>query len=84
MASDDAYDVFVSYARSDGAAAAGLNGWLVVSYETVRRWAIKFGWDYARRLKRKRASRRDTGTGIVNLSEGRPKKGDFLKGEVRR
>jgi putative transposase len=57
---------------------------IVVSYETVRRWAIKFGWDYARRLKRKRASRRDTGTGIVNLSEGRPKKGDFLKGEVRR
>jgi hypothetical protein len=28
MASDDAYDVFVSYARSDGTAAAGLNGWL--------------------------------------------------------
>ena len=32
---------------------------IVVSYETVRRWAMKFGGDYARRLKRKRASRRD-------------------------
>jgi putative transposase len=29
---------------------------IVVSYETVRRWARKFGRDYARRLKRKRAS----------------------------
>jgi putative transposase len=28
---------------------------IVVSYETVRRWAIKFGRDYARRLKRKSA-----------------------------
>jgi putative transposase len=26
---------------------------IVVSYETIRRWAIKFGVDYARRLKRK-------------------------------
>ena len=32
---------------------------IVVSYETVRRWAMKFGRDCARRLKRKRASRRD-------------------------
>jgi len=32
---------------------------IVVSYETVPRWAIKFGRDYARRLKRKKASRRD-------------------------
>ena len=32
---------------------------VVVSYETVRRWAIKFGADYARRLKRKPPSRRD-------------------------
>jgi len=32
---------------------------IVVSYETVRRWAIKFGVDYARRLKRKTPSRRD-------------------------
>src|SRR5215213_7789858 len=32
---------------------------IVVSYETVRRWARKFGPDYARRLKRKRPSRRD-------------------------
>ena len=28
MASGDAYDVFISYARSDGDAAAELNGWL--------------------------------------------------------
>jgi putative transposase len=32
---------------------------ILVSYETVRRWARKFGPDYARRLKRKRPSRRD-------------------------
>ena len=32
---------------------------IVVSYETVRRWAMKFGQDYARSLKRKRASRND-------------------------
>jgi putative transposase len=32
---------------------------IVVAYETVRRRAMKFGRDYARRLKRKRASRRD-------------------------
>jgi putative transposase len=32
---------------------------MVVSYETVRRWALKFGPDYARRLKRERPSRRD-------------------------
>jgi len=32
---------------------------IAVSYETVRRWALKFGRDYARRLKRKRPSRRD-------------------------
>lgn len=32
---------------------------IVVSYETVRRWALKFGRDYARRLRRKRPSRRD-------------------------
>ncbi len=28
MASGDAYDVFISYARSDGDVAAELNGWL--------------------------------------------------------
>jgi len=28
MPSGDAYDVFISYARSDGDAAAELNGWL--------------------------------------------------------
>ena len=32
---------------------------IVVSYETVRRWALKFGRAYARRLRRKRPSRRD-------------------------
>ncbi|MFC1456474.1 IS6 family transposase [Microvirga arabica] len=32
---------------------------ILVSYETVRRWAQKFGPTYARRLRRKRASRRD-------------------------
>jgi putative transposase len=32
---------------------------ILVSYETVRRWAQKFGPDYARRLQRKRPSRRD-------------------------
>jgi len=43
---------------------------IVVSYETVRRWAMKFGRDYARRLKRKKASRRD----IWHLDEGVPRK----------
>jgi putative transposase len=32
---------------------------IVVSYETIRRWAIKFGADYACRLKRKAPSRDD-------------------------
>ena len=32
---------------------------IVVSYETVRCWALKFGPDYARRLKRKRPSWND-------------------------
>lgn len=32
---------------------------IVVSYETIRRWAIKFGSEYARRLKRKTPSRHD-------------------------
>src|SRR5918997_1376508 len=32
---------------------------ILVSYETVRRWALKFGPAYARRLKRKAPSRRD-------------------------
>jgi putative transposase len=31
----------------------------VLSYETVRRWAMKFGPDFARRLKRKAAHRND-------------------------
>ena len=38
---------------------------IVVSYVTVRRWAKKFGRDYARRLRRKRPSRRD----ICHLDE---------------
>ena len=32
---------------------------IVVSHETVRRWALKFGPAYARRLRRKTPSRRD-------------------------
>jgi putative transposase len=32
---------------------------IVVSYETVRRWALKFGPAYTRRLRRKTPSRRD-------------------------
>jgi putative transposase len=32
---------------------------ILVSYETVRRWALKFGPAYARRLRRKKPSQRD-------------------------
>jgi putative transposase len=32
---------------------------IIVSYETIRRWAIKFGADYARRLKCKAPTRHD-------------------------
>lgn len=32
---------------------------ILASYETIRRWALKFGPDYARRLRRKTPSRRD-------------------------
>jgi putative transposase len=32
---------------------------IVVSYQTVRRWALKFGPAYARRLRRRTPSRRD-------------------------
>jgi putative transposase len=32
---------------------------ILVSYETVRRWALKFGQDYVRLLKRERPSRND-------------------------
>ena len=32
---------------------------ILVSYETIRRWGIKFGPDYARRLHRKQASQND-------------------------
>ncbi len=32
---------------------------ILVSYETVRRWALRFGPAYAHRLKRKTPSRRD-------------------------
>lgn len=32
---------------------------IVVSYETIRRWGIKFGPDYARRLRGKQPSRND-------------------------
>ena len=32
---------------------------IAVSYETIRRWALKYGRDYARRLRHKAPSRRD-------------------------
>lgn len=32
---------------------------IAVSYETLRRWAMKFGRDYARRLRRKKSGPRD-------------------------
>jgi len=32
---------------------------IVVSYETIRRWGLKFGPDYARRLRRKRPGPND-------------------------
>lgn len=32
---------------------------IVVSYETIRRWAKKFGPEYARRLRRKQPTRND-------------------------
>jgi putative transposase len=32
---------------------------ILVSYETVRRWALKFGPAYTRRLRRKKPSQRD-------------------------
>jgi putative transposase len=32
---------------------------MAVSYETVRRWALKFGPAHTRRLRRKRPNRRD-------------------------
>jgi putative transposase len=32
---------------------------IVLTYETIHRWAMKFGLDYARRLKRKKPGRRD-------------------------
>jgi putative transposase len=38
---------------------------IAVSYETIRRWALKFGPDYARRLRRKTPSRRD----VLHLDE---------------
>jgi putative transposase len=43
---------------------------IVVSYETVRRWAMKFGADYARRSKRKPPSRHD----VWYLDEGVPRR----------
>lgn len=36
MANGDAYDVFLSYARSDGDAAAALNGWLAAQASGAR------------------------------------------------
>ena len=33
---------------------------IVVSYETIRRWCVKFGPDYARRLRRRQGRLGDT------------------------
>jgi putative transposase len=38
---------------------------IVLSYETIRRWAMKFGFDYARRLKRKKPVDRKKQRGYV-------------------
>lgn len=43
----------------DGGLVTLLERGIVVSYETIRRWAVKFGPDHARRLPRKRPSRQD-------------------------
>lgn len=43
---------------------------IAVSYETVRRWAMKFGPDYARRLKRKKPGRR-LQMAVGNIPQGR-------------
>ena len=48
---------------------------VVVSYETIRTWAVKFGSEYARRLKRKVPSRHD----IWHLDEV----GISIRGEKR-
>jgi hypothetical protein len=40
----------------------------VVSYETVRRWALKFGAEYARRLKRKSQASEISGISIRSSS----------------
>jgi putative transposase len=42
---------------------------IIVSYETIRCWAKKFGPDYARRLRRKQPSSSD----IWHLDEGVPR-----------
>jgi len=42
---------------------------IVVSYETIRCWARKFGPDYARRLRRKAPSPDD----VWHLDEGVPR-----------
>ena len=43
---------------------------MVVSYETVGCWAMKFGADYVSRLRRKTPGRRD----VWHLDEGVPRK----------
>jgi putative transposase len=43
---------------------------IVVSYETIRCWAKKFGPDYAHRLRRKQPSSSD----VWHLDEGAPRR----------
>ena len=43
---------------------------IIVSYETIRQWCVKFGPDYARRLKRRQGRLGDTWF----LDEGAPRR----------
>src|SRR5580700_9089906 len=41
---------------------------ILVSYETVRRWGLKFGQDFVRRLKRRRPTRSEIGISMRSSS----------------
>jgi putative transposase len=45
---------------------------IVVSYETIRCWAAKFGPDHARRFRRKPTSRNDIGQAALALARCQP------------